>query len=191
MQARPVGPQEQDERIMHVYSHLFRGLGQTYSIRQPGSGLTTQNRLFQFQPPGVPLTQQIIPGSTAPRLRTPPYWICPGSLSWYVDHTHAIYANLTEPTVRLLGTYGSPGIVYVAQRLLRQGAVRITTTLDNGHVHDLQLTAEDAARLLAGGNVKKETTRNARPGGTPHTHTVSLFCSRRHLSSAGPAFNLR
>jgi hypothetical protein len=50
------------------------------------------------------------------------------------------------------------------------------TSVDAGHRHAVQLTDTDVAALRRGRTITKRTTQDQRPGGRPHTHSVTINC---------------
>jgi hypothetical protein len=88
-----------------------------------------------------------------PRLRRPSY--CPTEVSYHVDHTHRLY---------------------ISQSVLSLGQVTFRTSVDNDHSHVVELTEQDVLALGYGGTVRKRTSKDARAGGSPHTHDVAISC---------------
>src|SRR6266542_4120667 len=148
---------------MHVYSHLFGTLGQ-YPIPAP----------FVRNPPVL----------RTPPTRTLP---CSGTLSLSEGHVHSIFAYqtvnpLTNLQVQIPSIYYE-GIVQVSWQDVRANVAKsYTTTSQNNHIHQLQLTAADFSLLRSGGTVTTVTSVNRAPSGRLHTHTVILSCVRQKAS---------
>jgi hypothetical protein len=115
-------------------------------------------------------------------------------------HTHRIYASLisfpttTQPLLPDRAEHDAPGVplniqfsewsVAIPRLDVNAGAQKTyTTTLDDGHTHTLTLTAADMQALRSGGTVRKQTSRDNRQGGRPHTHEVVVSCA---LAVASP-----
>lgn len=77
---------------------------------------------------------------------------CPAAVSYHVDHTHQVYI----PRDALCRLY--------------------RTSVDLSHSHILELSDQEMQVLRQGGTIQKTTSVDARPGGSPHTHEVSVSC---------------
>lgn len=127
------------------------------------------------------------PAPRAPQLRSPSQERtrpCTGTMSMNEGHVHYIYRfaalSITPvPGVTLDISFApaSYGTVQISWQDVRAGVAKsYVTTEQNGHTHTLLLSAGDLAGLHAGKTLTKQTSRDARPGGRQHTHTVTISC---------------
>jgi hypothetical protein len=106
-------------------------------------------------------------------------------VSYSVDHTHCIYLPapistniLFRPPYEecLLGA-GGVGVSVIPGTDITAGIAKTySMTIGNDHRHTLSLSAADFAALRAGQTITKQTSRDARPGGRQHVHTVTISC---------------
>jgi hypothetical protein len=91
-------------------------------------------------------------------------------VSYHVDHTH----RLILLRDRVFSGYSAIDYPVTDGQLLTLFNFR--TTFDNNHSHLVYLTTDNITALRAGQTITKKTSSNARPGGSQHSHTVTISC---------------